>query len=176
MKREMIVAYGKYDRAIGQGGQLPWGNTLKYDMRRFRQYTLGKSVIMGRNTYESIGHPLAGRENIVVTSRRDLPDSVVTVHDIDQAYARANYQPIVIGGGMLYAEALPHTDDIYVTEVDGHFPEADTFFPEIPPEPTFIEAPGIRRRIAPDVLGGYAYEFTLFTRHLYDEIAYESFV
>ncbi|MEO5949520.1 MAG: dihydrofolate reductase [Candidatus Saccharimonas sp.] len=176
MEREMIVAYGKYDRAIGQDGQMPWGNTLKQDLRRFRQLTLGKSVIMGRHTFESIGRPLPGRHNIVVSSHAGSPEGVRVVPSLTEAYAIASVTPIVIGGGRLYEEALPYTDTIFTTEIDGHFPDADTFFPEIPPEPVFMEAPGARQHMRPDVLGGYAYEFAIYLRHLDRELVYESFV
>lgn len=176
MQREMIVAYGKYDRAIGQDGQLPWGNTLRRDMRRFRQLTLGKSVIMGRRTWESIGRPLPGRDNIVVSSHLEAPNSITVVRSLDEAYARAARPPIVIGGGVLYREALPSTDVVYATEVEGRFPDADTFFPELPPEPTFIEAFGARQHMPPDVLGGYAYDFTIYMRHLSEALKIESWV
>lgn len=172
----MIVAYGKYDRAIGQDGLMPWGNSLTRDLRRFRQLTLGKSVIMGRLTFESIGRALPGRQNIVVSSHDDFREGVTRVRSLDEAYDKAAASPIVIGGGRLYRAALPFTDTIFATEVDGRFPDADTFFPEIPPEPIFMEAPGARRHIPADVLGGYAYDFTIYLRHLDREIAYESFV
>jgi len=176
MEREMIVAYGKYDRAIGQNGLMPWGTSLKQDLRRFRQLTLGKSVIMGRSTFESIGRALPNRQNIVVTSHEDFPDDVTVARSLEEAYARADATAIVIGGGQLYRSALRYTDTIFATEVEGRFPDADTFFPQIPPEPTFIEAPGARQRIRPDIIGGYAYEFAIYLRHLDREIVYESFV
>ena len=176
MEREMIVAYGKYDRAIGQNGLMPWGNSLKQDLKRFRQLTLGKSVIMGRHTFESIGRALPGRQNIVISGHDDFPDDVTLVRSLDEAYDRATASPIVIGGGRFYRAALPLTDTLFATEVDGRFPDADTFFPDIPPEPIFMEAPGARQHIRADVLGGYAYDFTIYLRHLDREIAYESFV
>lgn len=172
----MIVAYGKYDRAIGQNGLMPWGNSLTQDLRRFRQLTLGKSVIMGRSTFESIGRTLPGRQNIVVSEYDNFPNDVTSVRSLSEAYDQATATPIVIGGGKLYQAALPFTDTIFATEVDGHFPGADTFFPEVPPEPTFMEAPGARQHIRADALGGYAYDFTIYLRHLDREIAYESFV
>ena len=131
MKREMIVAYGK-NREIGRNGDMPWGRDLPADLRRFRDLTVGKSAIMGYNTYKSIGRPLAERENIVVTSRRHIPCGVTVVRSLDEAYERASAQPIVIGGAQLYAAALPFTDTIYATEVQDEFPGSDTFFPELP--------------------------------------------
>jgi len=172
----MIAIYGKHDRAIGQSGKMPEGLIIKRDRVRFGQLTHGKSLIMGRLTHESIGRVLPGRQNIVVSSHNDFPDGVEVVRSLVEAYDRANSIPIVIGGSRLYQEALPHTDTIFATEVDGCFPEADAFFPEIPPEPTFMEAPGARQHMRPDVLGGFAYDFTIYFRHLDREITYESFV
>jgi dihydrofolate reductase len=174
MTREMIVAYGKYDRAIGQDGGLPWGDALKSDMRRFRQCTLGKSVIMGRATYDSIGRPLAGRENIVVTHHEiDAPD-VIVVHSLDEAYERARCTPIVIGGAALYLQALPTAEIIYATEINGRFPSADTFFPDLPDG--FIEAFGARQPVPPDAPGGLRYEYTIYVQHLKDYLTIDSWV
>lgn len=174
MTREMIVAYGKYDRAIGQDGDLPWGDALKADLRHFRRCTLGKSVIMGRTTYDSIGRPLAGRENIVLTHRALDAPGVCTVRSLDEAYERATHTPIVIGGAALYLDALPTTDIIYATEVQGRFPSADRHFPELPSG--FIEAFGARQAVRPDVPGGLAYEYTIYLRHLQEYLTIESWV
>lgn len=174
MTREMIVAYGKYDRAIGQDGGLPWGDTLKADMRRFRQCTFGKSVIMGRATYDSIGHPLAGRENIVLTHHEINAPGVIVADSLDEAYERAQYTSIVIGGAALYLQALPTTEIIYATEIHERFPDADTFFPELPD--TFIEAFGARQAIPPDVPGGLGYDHTIYVQHLKDYLKIDSWV
>ncbi|MGB4762187.1 MAG: dihydrofolate reductase [Candidatus Saccharimonas sp.] len=131
MKREMIVAYGQA-REIGRNGDMPWGRNLPADLRHFRDLTVGKSAIMGYNTYKSIGRPLTDRENIVVTSRRHIPCGVTVARSLDEAYELASAQPIVIGGAQLYKAALPHTDIIYATEVQAEFPGSDTFFPELP--------------------------------------------
>ena len=130
--KSMVVAYGNI-REIGDRGDMPWHRDLPADLRRFRQLTIGKSVIMGYNTYKSIGRPLADRENIVVTSRR-LPCGIVAVKSLEAAYERAEYEPCVIGGAMLYAAALESVDHIFATEVDGTFTNADTFFPGLTPE------------------------------------------
>lgn len=127
----MIVAYG-LNREIGRNGDMPWGRDLPSDLRRFRDLTVGKSAIMGYNTYKSIGRPLTDRENIVVTSKRHVPCGVTVVRSLYEAYERASAQPIVIGGAQLYEAALPYTDTIYATEVQATFPGSDTFFPELP--------------------------------------------
>lgn len=131
MKREMIVAYGQA-REIGRNGDMPWGRDLPSDLLRFRDLTVGKSAIMGYNTFVSIGRALPRRENIVVTSRDLDVNGIVIARSLDEAYEKANDQPIVIGGAQLYEAALPHTDIIYATEVQTEFPGSDTFFPELP--------------------------------------------
>lgn len=128
--KEMIVAYGQ-TREIGRNGDMPWGRDLPADLRHFRQLTVGKSAIMGYNTYKSIGRPLAERENIVVTRRR-LPCGVIAVRSLDEAFERASLQPIVIGGAQLYAAAIPFVDTIHATEIQASFPGSDTFFPDLP--------------------------------------------
>lgn len=127
----MIVAYG-LNREIGRNGDMPWGRDLPADLRHFRELTVGKSAIMGYNTYKSIGRPLAERENIVVTSKRYIPCGVTVARSLDEAYQLASAQPIVIGGAQLYKAAVPYTDIIYATEVQAEFPGSDTFFPLIP--------------------------------------------
>lgn len=127
--KSMVVAYGN-NREIGERGDMPWHRNLPADLQRFRQLTIGKSVIMGYNTYKSIGRPLAERENIVVTSRR-LPCGIIVAKSLEEAYERAEYEPCVIGGAMLYTAALESVDHIFATEVDGMFPNADTFFPPL---------------------------------------------
>ena len=128
--KELIVAYG-LGREIARDGDMPWGRELPADLWHFRDLTLGKSAIMGYNTYRSIGRKLPDRENIVVTSKR-LPCGVLAVRSLEEAYARASSDPIIIGGGQLYAAALPDIDRIYATEVQAEFPGSDVFFPELP--------------------------------------------
>lgn len=160
----MIVAYGMYDRAIGQQGDMPWGLSLRGDLRHFKEITNGKSIIMGRTTYESIGRPLPNRENIVLTSRPDDLAGVTSVRSLEEAYLRANNTPIVIGGAALYLRALEFTDVVFATEVDGYFPKADRFFPALPAN--FSEVPSSRTQMAPDVPDGLGYEFVTYVRDL----------
>ena len=127
----LIVAMDK-NRAIGVNGRIPW--RLPDDMRRFRELTMGKPVVMGRKTYESIParfRPLPGRHNIVVT-RNELyaaPGATV-VHSVPAALAAAgDVSEIMIGGGAtLYEALLPQADCIYLTIVDGEF-GGDTWLP-----------------------------------------------
>ena len=128
----MIVAYDR-ERGIGKENRLPW--RLPAEMQHFKKTTMGKPIVMGRRTFESIGRALPGRRNIVV-SRRGFAhvDGVDQAASLDEALAltRDAEEVMVIGGAALYTVALPHTQRIYATEVDGLF-DADTHFPELDP-------------------------------------------
>lgn len=128
---ELIVAYDK-QRGIGADNDLLWQRDLPADLKHFRRLTLGKSVIMGRHTFESLGaKPLPDRQNIVVTSRPTGVEKTLSAVSLEAALALAQYTPVVIGGGQLYAAALPAVERIYATEVQAHFPAATVFFPEL---------------------------------------------
>lgn len=122
------------NRAIGAGGQIPWH--LPADFRHFKELTTGHPVIMGRKTFESIGRPLPGRTNIVIT--RDAgyaKEGVVTVTSMAAAcdaaaHAEGGDEAFVIGGAEIYAMFLPVAEQVYLTVVHGAF-EGDTFFPEL---------------------------------------------
>lgn len=121
-------------RGIGKDNQLLW--KIPEDMKRFRTVTAGRPVIMGRRTFDSIGRPLPGRTNIIVT--RDTGyrvDGCTVVHSLDEAFSAANGdgqgELFVIGGAQIYEQALPHAHKLYLTLVDGVF-DADTFFPPYP--------------------------------------------
>jgi len=127
----LIVAMDR-NRVIGAGGRLPWH--IPEDLKRFRRLTLGHHVVMGRKTWESIGRALPGRTNIVVTRDRNFAaESVLVAHSLEAALALAlrDKEVFVIGGGELYAQALPLADRLYITEVHGEF-AGDTWFPEPP--------------------------------------------
>ena len=119
--------------AIGNAGGLPW--RLPEDLKRFKALTLGKPVVMGRRTWESIGKPLPGRHNFVVTRQPGLVlEGATVVGSLEQALAAAGDVPevCVIGGAEIYRAALPVTDVLHLTRVHGTF-DADTFFPPIDP-------------------------------------------
>ncbi|QDF76377.1 MULTISPECIES: type 3 dihydrofolate reductase [Shewanella] len=131
MKIAMIAAMAN-NRVIGKDNQMPWH--LPEDLRHFKQMTLGKPVVMGRKTFESIGRPLPGRHNIVVSRQADLViEGVTCVSSFEQAkeVVKGCDELVVIGGGQLYAELLPQADILYLTEInldvagDTHFPEWD---------------------------------------------------
>lgn len=129
MSVAIIAALGP-NRAIGVDGGLPW--RLSSDLKRFKALTMGKPLIMGRKTFESIGRPLPGRRLIVVTRNRawTRPD-VATAPDLETALTLAaeGGEIMVGGGGEIYALALPLASRLYLTEVDAE-PQASVFFPE----------------------------------------------
>lgn len=123
---------------IGRDNALPW--RLPEDLKRFKRMTIGKPVIMGRKTFESIGKPLPGRHNIVLTRDRAWrADGVTVAPNLAEAIAAAGLDPraraeeiFVIGGAQIYAEALPSATRIDLTEVHAS-PEGDTWFPPLDP-------------------------------------------
>jgi dihydrofolate reductase len=110
---------------IGVGGRIPW--RYPGDFRRFKRVTMGKTLIMGRHTFESIGHPLPGRRNIVVTSRPLNVEGVECVASVDEALEKAGDEIDVwfIGGKRIYEEAMKHVDVIDVTYVPDHVTAPD---------------------------------------------------
>ncbi len=114
---------------IGRDNALPW--RLPEDLKRFKALTLGKPILMGRKTFESIGKPLPGRRNIVLTRSRDWRhDGVDTVNSIEEALALVREAPeiAVIGGEEIFKLALPLSRRIYLTEVHARV-DGDTYFP-----------------------------------------------
>jgi dihydrofolate reductase len=128
----LIAAVGKQGE-IGKGGALPW--RLPEDLKRFKAITTGHSVIMGRKTFESIGRALPNRRNIVVTrSSPSLPAGVERATSIEAAIALAREtdpEPMVIGGGEIYAATIGEATRLEITEVEEDVPGADAFFPTI---------------------------------------------
>src|SRR5690554_8168621 len=117
----LMAALGE-GMVIGKGNALPWH--LPSDLRYFRRVTMGKPVIMGRRTLDSLGKPLDGRTNIVLTRQRDYVAAGVEVaHDLEEALALAGDAPeiMILGGGKVYAEFLPRADRMYLTVVYGQF-------------------------------------------------------
>lgn len=128
MKISLIVAMAD-NRVIGNNNGLPWH--LPADLQHFKAITMGKPIVMGRKTRESIGRPLPGRTNIVVTRDRSYQaEGCVVVHSIDEAFAAAAdaEEIMIIGGAEFYRQVLPRTGTIYLTQVHGSF-EGDAFFP-----------------------------------------------
>lgn len=129
----LVVAVAE-NGVIGRDGVMPWH--LPEDLRRFRRLTVGHPVVMGRRTFESIGRPLPGRHNIVLTrDPRWRAEGVTVAGNLAEAIAAAGLDPrtrspriFVIGGAAVYAEAMPVATAIELTRVHAR-PEGDTFFP-----------------------------------------------
>ncbi len=126
----MIVA-ASANNDIGANAGMPWH--LREDLRRFKEITMGKPLIMGRLTFESIGKALPGRRSIVITRQVDYQREgieVVTTPDAALKLGGDAEEVMIIGGGEVYEQLLPMTDRIYLTRVHAEF-DGDTFFPEI---------------------------------------------
>ncbi|MDC8833106.1 type 3 dihydrofolate reductase [Alteromonas gilva] len=127
-----MIAAMAHNRVIGKDNQMPWH--MPADLAHFKRTTLGKPVIMGRKTYESIGRALPGRLNIVLTSDSaySLADATV-VNSIDAALAQAKSEAtdeaMIIGGGAIYTSLLPRADRLYLTFIDADV-AGDTYFPD----------------------------------------------
>ena len=124
----IIVAVAK-GGAIGKEGKMPW--KIPGEQRQFKDLTTGHVVIMGRTSYEEIGHPLPERTNIVVSKTKAFSgENLYTVKSLQEAIDRAGQEEIFIAGGAeLFQEALPLANKIYMTYVDMEVPDADRFFP-----------------------------------------------
>ena len=153
-----IVALSE-NRAIGKNNQLPWH--LPADLKHFKQITMGKAILMGRKTYQSIGRALPGRTNIILTSDKNFQaENCVIIHSIEQALQITQDELCVIGGAEIYQQMLPYIQRIYMTVVH-HVVDGDTYFPELNPaewkeiEKTDHEA---------DEKNNYAYRFLLLER------------
>lgn len=126
----LMVAHDP-NRVIGRDNQLPWH--IPEDLAYFKKHTINKAIVMGRNTYESIGRPLPKRRNIVVSRQQNLTiDGVDVVHSIDEAVKLAEeFHPevMIIGGEQIFKTVLPTADRLYITLIHDEF-EGDTYFPE----------------------------------------------
>ncbi|WP_417589128.1 dihydrofolate reductase [Owenweeksia hongkongensis] len=128
MNLTIIAAMAK-GRVIGKDNDLIWH--LPDDLKHFKNLTKGHHVIMGRKTYESMGKPLPGRTNIVITRQKDFKaDGCILVNNIEEGIQKAegDSQPFIIGGGEIYKQALKYAQTMELTEVNGEF-DGDTFFP-----------------------------------------------
>lgn len=133
IKKNIIAAVAD-NLAIGKDNSLLWH--ISEDLKFFKKTTLGCTVIMGRKTFESIGRPLPGRINIVVTrtDRHTFSENVLVAHSLEEAFVLAESAEkdcIVLGGGEIYRQALPLVNHLYITKVHTIIEDADTFFPEI---------------------------------------------
>lgn len=128
-----LIAALAVDRVIGMENAMPWH--LPADLAWFKRQTLNKPIIMGRNTFRSIGQPLPGRKNIVVSSRAGDDERVTWVSSLEAALdaAQGAEEVMVIGGGSIYQQMLPQASRLYLTHIDAEV-EGDTHFPEYEPD------------------------------------------
>lgn len=160
MTKAIVVAYDK-TRAIGANNDLPWGRSLPADLANFKKLTTGGSIIMGRNTFESIGKkPLPDRENIVLSSTPSGVKGVLTALSLNSAYELARYPIFIIGGAKVYNSSINDADVVYATEVDAEFTDADTFFTEL--DDTWREVSRIHHQA--DDKNKYAFDFVEYRK------------
>ncbi|MBI2653965.1 type 3 dihydrofolate reductase [Candidatus Woesearchaeota archaeon] len=125
----LIAAMGR-NKVIGKDNSLPW--KLPEDMKRFKELTTGKPVVMGRKTFESIGKPLPNRKNIILTRDKNYKaDGCIVVHSVNGALnaAKGSNEVMIIGGANIYGQFLPIANKMHLTLIDADF-EGDAYFPE----------------------------------------------
>ncbi|WNQ10291.1 dihydrofolate reductase [Paenibacillus aurantius] len=150
------------NRGIGKNNDLPW--RLPADLAYVKKVTLGKTLIMGRKTFDSMGKPLPGRRNVVLTRSEDFQaEGTEVVHSVDEAlekYAGGEDEVMIFGGSDIFKLFLPHADRMYITRIHDTF-EADTFFPEVDESEWMIvsQKQGVR-----DEKNPYDYEFYVYER------------
>ena len=152
---------------IGSDQTIPW--RVPSDMAFFKRTTMGKPIIMGRKQFETVGKPLSGRANIVITRQRDYqPEGVLVVHDIETALEQARRiaeadgvdEIMIIGGGELYAQLMGRADRLYITHIDLQ-PTGDVLFPAIAPEQwTVVDLP----EVAPSPRDEASYRVKVYER------------
>ena len=163
----IIVAKAR-NNAIGRGNQMLWH--ISGDLKYFKQVTYGHPVVMGYNTWLSLGErPLPGRKNIVVSSRHPAPEGCAaefcaSVEDgiaLAQSSGPGSEEVFVIGGGQLYRQAMPLADRLYITEVEAVIDDAEVFFPQIDPA---VWKEMTRSELLHDDRSGYDYSFVTYSR------------
>src|SRR5260221_6361579 len=162
MMISLVVAAAE-NNAIGKDNQLLW--CLPNDMKFFKNVTWGMVVIMGRKTLESLGKPLKGRKNIVITRRSLQVDGALVVKSLEDALSAAKEMDVkevmVIGGGEIYKLALPKANRIYITRVHASPEDGDTFFPEFSEKEWKLVS---KKDYDADSRHAYAYSFQLWEK------------
>lgn len=148
------------NRAIGVNNQLPW--SLPADLAYFKKVTMEHPIIMGRKTFESIGRPLPGRENIVITRNASYqPEGVTICHSIEEAvYERDDKEVFIIGGAHIFEQTLRYADRLYITHIHEEFP-GDTFFPVIESSQWEVVS---KEKGMKDEKNPYDYDFVVYER------------
>ncbi len=163
MKEIVLVAAIAEDNAIGLNNDLLW--KLPEDLAHFKQLTVGKTIVMGRKTFESVGRPLKNRRNIVVTSNKDWSFAGVDVfHSLKDALASIKEEEVmIVGGAEIYKQSMPLANRMEITLVHSVFPNADTHFPTIEWDNWEI----LKQKKSADTISGLEYTFLkLFRKQL----------
>lgn len=153
------------NNAIGRDNGLPW--YLPADLKFFKETTMGKPVLMGRKTFDSIKKPLPGRLNIVVShnSNAAVPEGVLLYTNIEEAVARMRQEPndegFIVGGARIFEDTMPLADRMYITRIHHTIPDADAFFPDI--DHTHWKLVW-QEKHQPDEKNQYAYTFEKYER------------
>jgi len=156
-----IIVAASMNNVIGAQGNLPW--RLSDDLKRFKSITMGKPIVMGRKTYESIGKPLPGRQNIVITRQADFrAEGCGVVSSSDEAVSATGdaEEIMIIGGSQVYELFLPAVGRLYLTRVHADI-EGDVFFPEIAEEEWRLVS---NESHSADERNEYDYSFRLYER------------
>ena len=154
-----LIVANDHKHVIGYENGMPWH--LPGDLQYFKEKTMGKPMIMGRKTFESIGRPLPGRRNIVVTRDANYrADGIETATSIEEALALAGDVPeiMIIGGEQIFRLSMELTDRIYITKINHSF-KGDTFFPAY--EEEFVLVASQEPETAPE---GYTFQYQIFER------------
>ena len=157
----MIVAHAN-NRVIGKDNDMPWH--LPADLAYFKKTTLGKPIVMGRKTYDSIGRPLPRRRNIVISRSADLTiDGVDVVNSVEQALALCAdaEEVMVIGGGAIYQHCMASADRLYITHIDVSI-DGDTYFPDYDLEHDWFETH--REQFKADDMNSFDLAFCVYER------------
>ena len=159
--RVALIAALAENRVIGRDNQLPW--RIPADLKHFKALTMGKPIIMGRKTWESIGRPLPGRDNIIVTRDTNYQaEGCKVVHSVAQALqaAAGADEAMIIGGANLYQQTLDEADRLYLTQIRAEV-EGDACFPDIDAQAWYeVE----RESYPADESNEYAYDFVVLDR------------
>jgi dihydrofolate reductase len=163
MRKYALVAYDR-NRAIGAAGDIPWAGKMKTDIQRVKELTSGNAIIMGRKTYDSIGHALPNRQNIVITHRPFVADDVTVVDTVQHAYDAVlpDRDAIIFGGGQIYELAMNTIDEVVATEIDTTVENADAFFPPLGSE--WMEVS--REHHDADTDNAFAFDFVVYKKSL----------
>ncbi len=158
-----IIAAISKNNVIGKNGQIPWH--LPADLKHFKNLTMGHHIIMGRKTFESVGKPLPGRTNIIITRQKDFDaENCIVVHSLDEAIksVAGDDEAFICGGAKIYKQSLDLdiAGKLYITMINEKF-EGDTFFPEINMN---VWKESERRDFEPDERNKYCYSFCVFSR------------